>query len=55
MKQKQKRQRFCKACGQQGYHDNHNCPSKLSSNLSKNHYSFFVYAKCCFFHVVIEV
>ena len=24
-------QRLCKACGQQGYHDSRNCPSKFSS------------------------
>ena len=31
IEQQQKRMRLCKACGQQGYHDSRNCPSKLSS------------------------
>ncbi|KAJ8425540.1 hypothetical protein Cgig2_033138 [Carnegiea gigantea] len=31
MEQQQKRQRLCKACGQQSYHDSRNYPSKLSS------------------------
>ena len=31
MEQQQKRQRLCKACGQQGYHDSRNCPSKQPS------------------------
>ena len=31
MEQQQKRQRLCKTCGQQSYHDGRNCPSKLSS------------------------
>jgi len=31
MEQQQKKQRLCKTCGQQSYHDSCNCPSKLSS------------------------
>jgi len=31
MEQQQKRQRLCKAYGQQDYHDSCNCPSKLAS------------------------
>jgi len=29
MEQQGKRLRLCKACGQQAYHDSHNCPTKL--------------------------